>query len=784
MERNIRIPIDLTSDDKTIHLKLEQEFDNLEVLTLKISSSDMYTRQCSDFGVIAGRVLLNGGFGAQNAKVNIFIPITVDDLDRPEIKELYPFETVYDTYPNGVRYNLFPRIRNKKNLSHRAIGNFPDETDFIHYPQTLEIMDKYYKYTTTTNESGDYIIFGVPVGQQDIIMDFDVLDTKSFDLTANDLVEQQTLNKSVEDLRQFINSSVYTGQTQQESVDPYRVPGFIYHGNNNYDVDVVTNIDDMPNIFHETRQITVSPFWGDDDFCDVGITRCDFKINFNYTPTAIFFGYLHAPTGGFGIDLEYKYTNNKQDPEIIAEDDVTKTSTGDIYPFQEIEVVVYRLDRNLTTGSRVRLGVFKASRYSGVFRVSLPMYMDYYTVNEFGDLIPTKDTTIGVPTKAYYSFEIYDINEKFNGRRSAFGGFINGLLPGARIPSTIDGDPELGGWNGSSLFEYDIKNRKRKFYTIKTKHYKHSSDRVNMPGNSIRYFPKFNQNKASAFWNFPYSSDHLPTDSDPEIIGSILFPRIYINGNEKKDYFGTPNSIMSIPSIDKSLTYEENINLCEYLFGLGVQKEGGENSGDVFEAIFSADDFMIPQTFTFDSTNNMVTIIPAVNIFGKHETWNYGDNSLNAFRASLFAVETAKSKVSNANAFNVQKAYNQAVSPNYTFGLFINCREGQSKIPLMEISIVDISDDLPNLIKDEVYSSYNKGGIVGNITPTTINLTIDTSKIHVENKKQIDLIQTTGNIVTPTVVIDNNAYNGKYYYFGLWKGSNALYDISTNYFIK
>ena len=179
-ERNIRIPIDLNSDDKVINVKLDQEFDNLEILSLKISNSDTYTRQCSDYGVIVGRVMLNSGFGVQNAKVNVFIPITAEDSDRPEITEIYPFDSINTTFPNGVRYNLLPRVRNTKNQSHRSVGNFPDPSDFANYPQYVEVMDKYYKYTTVTNESGDYMIFGVPTGQHDIIMDFDLFDTNSF----------------------------------------------------------------------------------------------------------------------------------------------------------------------------------------------------------------------------------------------------------------------------------------------------------------------------------------------------------------------------------------------------------------------------------------------------------------------------------------------------------------------------------------------------------------------------------------------------------------------------
>ena len=40
----------------------------------------------------------------------------------------------------------------------------------------LEMFDKYYRYTTVTNESGDYMIFGVPVGEQVLHVELDLSD--------------------------------------------------------------------------------------------------------------------------------------------------------------------------------------------------------------------------------------------------------------------------------------------------------------------------------------------------------------------------------------------------------------------------------------------------------------------------------------------------------------------------------------------------------------------------------------------------------------------------------
>jgi hypothetical protein len=752
MDNNIRIPLNDISDDGIVNVRLEQDFDTMEILSLKLTSSDAYSLQCSNFGVVCGRVITNAGLGVQNCKVSIFVPITDEDKNRSEIVEIYPFETVNDAMPNGVRYNLLPRIRNGKNPSHRAVGNFPDINDFVHHPQYVEVMEKYYKYTATTNESGDYMIFGVPIGMRDIIMDFDVFDTNSFDITANDLVEQTTLNKSIQDLSASLS-------IEETEVDPYQVPGFIYRGDGNYEVEVKTNLDEMPNIFHEIRQIMISPFWGATETCDIGITRCDFKINFNYTPTAIFFGFLHAPSGGYSIRPDYNFNINDNSLEIVGEDSSLNRITGGIYPLQDIEVVVYRLDDNLTEGSRKRLGIYKSKAYEGVFVILLPLYVDYYVINEFGDLVPTDDKTVGIPTIGYSSFEFYETDDNFNGRRNLWGGYTNNILPGVRIPSSVNGDSNLGGWRGTwdGLFEYDIKNRKRKYYTVKTKHYKHNSQNVLLSGDDIMYFPTYNPNKEDITWNFPLSRDNLVNIDTPEVIGSVLIPRITIqmDGNTNND-FRRPLSILDEPWLSKNLTYNEQVMSFEAYLGIGVQKEGGKNSGPVYSEIFKANDFIAQN---------------GVNIYGEIDTWNFGDNSTDVFVASLYATELAKNVNAKANEYNVHEPYNKAVSIYNTYGVFINSKQGGGKFPLFETSIYDITEELEDLIKNEVYSSYKKN--------------ISTVAISKAKASQSKIYVTTPNAsVSSLNVTDPNTYKGKFYYFGLWGSANALNNIESNYFIR
>jgi hypothetical protein len=95
--------------DKSLNVQIEQDFEYLEILSLKLLQSEIYTRQCSDYGVIIGRVSVNNGFGIPNAKVSIFIPLESEDEENPIISELYPYKTLNDVNEDGysmINYDM------------------------------------------------------------------------------------------------------------------------------------------------------------------------------------------------------------------------------------------------------------------------------------------------------------------------------------------------------------------------------------------------------------------------------------------------------------------------------------------------------------------------------------------------------------------------------------------------------------------------------------------------------------------------------------------------------
>ena len=628
MDRNIRIVLNEEGGNERVLINLEEEFDNLEILSLKISSDDVYARSSSDFGTIVGRVQTSNGYGLENAKVSIFVPIEVGDKERPEITELYPFETINDQFPNGVRYNLLPRVRNQ-NPSHRAVGNLPTINDLTHYPQYLEIMEKYYKYTVTTNKSGDYMIFGVPVGSHNIIMDFDIFDTNSMEVTANDLVDNQSEYQNIKNLSEAVNA--------EDDNNPNKVPNFIYTGNDTFNVEVKTDINSMPNIFNEVKQVTVSPFWGDDEEHDVGITRCDFKVDYDYTPTAIFFGWLGSPSAGYKVKPDYTMGGDLSKLEVAGYNKELEKNTGEIWPLQELIVVVYKLDDNLTPGSRVRVGAFRSERGTGVFRISLPMYMDYVKVNQFGDMVPTDDKENSIPTKGYYAFEMFEQNEAWNDR-VPWGSYSHSKVPGIRVPSSTKGEVLTGGWEGtnSGLFEYDIVNRIRKFYTIKSKYNRHLNTNMSQPGSSINFFPEENENLDVA-WNFPINRSQVDKiDTEISVLGSAIIPRYEMSANvdpnkiSNDDYdpnVSSPENIINLITVPPEISYGR-VKSYEYHKGIGVRLDG-KNSGEIYSEIFRPDQFI-----SWDQ--------PFKNWYGDNNTFNYGDNG--PAIPTLFAIELAKNE--------------------------------------------------------------------------------------------------------------------------------------------
>jgi hypothetical protein len=251
------------SQDKYIKIKLEQDVETLEFLTLNLSTEDAYQNFNADYGVLVGRVAANDGVGVPNAKISIFIALTDADAEDSNIYSIYPYKTPRDKNNEGKRYNLLPRVSelNQETGTYKPkqpFGSFPIKPELVVNEPFLNVYKKYYKYTALTNNYGDYMIFGVPTGTQTAHLSVDITDIGKYSMSPASMINagysSNLFNKNASAIKPAID------------------------------------LTDLPNI--ETQDITVDiiPFWGDTTNFEIGITQLNFRIKAILSSSFVIFG--------------------------------------------------------------------------------------------------------------------------------------------------------------------------------------------------------------------------------------------------------------------------------------------------------------------------------------------------------------------------------------------------------------------------------------------------------------------------------------------------------------
>jgi hypothetical protein len=334
----------------SVRSHLSREAKTISVLSLTLGQIGEYGGYSSQQGVLAGRVIANQGFGVPNAKVSVFFPLDENEKNNL-IKNLYPYKTPYDVDISGRRYNLLPSEKNTAyNKCHTPTGSFPSAQTLLDNMPYVEVYEKYYKFVTSTNDSGDYMITGIPVGQQAIHVDVDLSDIgflsqKPIDMIANGLPEAL--------FDSFVKFSASS------------------------------DLDSLPQIHQFDTSKDIAPFWATDG--QVVINRLDFKLPINITPIAyVFFGNFtdqakHSMSRGCrprkraGRNCELEPgAGTVQVLRAISEDGGTEI----------LENIRFQIDEN---GSAV---------------LPIPLNLGRVVTDASGNITPSREPGIGVPTYA------------------------------------------------------------------------------------------------------------------------------------------------------------------------------------------------------------------------------------------------------------------------------------------------------------------------------------------------------------------------------------------------
>ena len=340
--------------DSFLDVHLDQDYETLEILSLKISDKDTYKLHNSDYGVVVGRVLANGNFGVPNAKISVFIPADEQNSDM-KIWNLYPYTTTSTKNGKDIRYNLLPDESVKD--CHKPVGTFPHKTYLLENDSLIEVFDDYYVYTTRTNAAGDYLICGVPTGMQTLHMDLDLSDCGILSQRPRDFV--------------------YKGYT----IEQFDNPNQFKSGE---------NIDGLSQIFSQNQPVYVQPFWGNEDNGEeIGITRADIEISFKFEPTCVFMGSAISDNASNGVGKKCVPTN-----QMGAMDELT-AGEGTIEMIRK------------TPGGNVEEFAIRGNQLingNGVWCYQIPMNLDYMMTDEYGHMVPTDDPEKGIPTRTRVRF--------------------------------------------------------------------------------------------------------------------------------------------------------------------------------------------------------------------------------------------------------------------------------------------------------------------------------------------------------------------------------------------
>ena len=354
--KSYRIRTNINSENQYINVDIVQNYEKFEILSLDINQSNVYNLMNSKTGIIVGRVLANDGFGIPNAKLSVFI--TYDSNDNLDSQLQYHYVSTNSTNEEGIRYNLLPNTVDDD--CKQAVGTLPIKRFMLDNKDVIEVFDKYYRYTTRTNNSGDYMIYGVPTGSQTIHCDIDLSDIGVLSQKPSDMIYKGY------DINLF------------ESPTKFKTS---------------TNLNSLSQLISQDKSVFVYPFWGDttNDPNGAAITRCDINISYKFEPTCVFMGSVITDTGSNSISKKCKPSKNGGKMSEM------KTGAG-----------IIEMIRKTVNGGVEQISIKgnEVINEDGVWCYQIPMNLDYVMTDEYGNTVISDNPSKGIPTRTRVRFRV------------------------------------------------------------------------------------------------------------------------------------------------------------------------------------------------------------------------------------------------------------------------------------------------------------------------------------------------------------------------------------------
>jgi hypothetical protein len=252
------------------------------------------------------------------------------------------------------------------------------------------------------------------------------------------------------------------------------------------------DLNSLPQIISLTKQLDVSPLWGDPDICQIAVNRVDFDLrddaNVDIQPTSVFMGSIYSTSDSFRLrknarprdDMGNLCSLTTGPGQILA---IRQTIQEDSDGNPILEQFQLEQSGNIIDGN-------------GVWMTELPMNLDYFITNEFGEKVLSNDPTVGIPTKGRYRFKVKwsqssSVSEQT--RRPHY------LIPNVKEYgwTTTSSNPQLQQQQSSYYFGLDWSGYTKGFNNVQLK-----NEILNSKINCEDTFYEFNFNKVYTVSNF------------------------------------------------------------------------------------------------------------------------------------------------------------------------------------------------------------------------------------------------------------------------------------------
>lgn len=158
-------------DDFYVNIKLNRTFDTLDTLNIYNNLINSFPTQQSDTGVVFGRLMAQQNIKDDKGN-NIKIPLRNVPIGIFNSSETFPDSSSVNENGDRLYLNIKESATQQEYFNIHSFTS--DTTNYLRSEETLTKVPDQYKYITTTNENGEFIIYDAPVGSQLLVFDVDL----------------------------------------------------------------------------------------------------------------------------------------------------------------------------------------------------------------------------------------------------------------------------------------------------------------------------------------------------------------------------------------------------------------------------------------------------------------------------------------------------------------------------------------------------------------------------------------------------------------------------------